>query len=190
MTSEKTEKSMSELEIELNERSAEWASMQETGSQLQPVYGAGFTGIHNLGNSCYINVVLQMLFNLPDFCSTYADNFDVFLNSIDSNPADDFTIQFSKLGKALISGEYSRKPQPTEDVDLMDNGIKPRLLRSIVGRGHVEFSTKRQQDAHEFLLHILSLVERSVRAIGANNPSESMKFKVQERVECTLTQKV
>ncbi|CAD5112680.1 DgyrCDS1901 [Dimorphilus gyrociliatus] len=190
MTSEKTEKSMSELEIELNERSAEWASMQETGSQLEPVYGPGFTGIHNLGNSCYMNVILQMLFNIPDFCSIFANNFEMFLNSIDSNAADDFTIQFSKLGRALLNGEYSKKPQPEEDAELLDFGIKPRLLRSIVGRGHIEFSTKRQQDAHEFLLHILSLVERSVRVIGANNPSDAMKFRVQERVECTLTKKV
>lgn len=40
-------------------------------------------------------------------------------------------------------------------------GISPRMLKALVSRGHPEFSSNRQQDAHEFFLHIINLVEVS-----------------------------
>ena len=39
------------------------------------------------------------------------------------------------------------------------NGIRPQMFKSLVGKGHPEFSTKRQQDAQEFLLHLINLIE-------------------------------
>ena len=35
------------------------------------------------------------------------------------------------------------------------------MFKALVGRGHPEFSTNRQQDAQEFLLHLLNMVDRS-----------------------------
>ena len=58
---------MAELEIDLNQRVGEWDVIQESGSQLKPVYGPGYTGIKNLGNSCYMNSVMQTMFTVPDF---------------------------------------------------------------------------------------------------------------------------
>ena len=43
----KTEKTMIELEIDLNQK-MEYDTIQESGSQLTPQFGPGFTGIHNL----------------------------------------------------------------------------------------------------------------------------------------------
>jgi ubiquitin carboxyl-terminal hydrolase 5/13 len=33
------------------------------------------------------------------------------------------------------------------------------MFKSLIGKGHPEFSTKRQQDAQEYFLHLLSLLE-------------------------------
>lgn len=41
-------------------------------------------------------------------------------------------------------------------------GIRPLMFKTLVGRGHPEFSTKRQQDAQEYLLHLLAMVEVSL----------------------------
>ena len=62
MKMQKTDKSMVELEIDVNEKLGnEWTLIQEEGSgPLQPLYGPGYTGIHNLGNSCYINASMQV----------------------------------------------------------------------------------------------------------------------------------
>ena len=40
-------------------------------------------------------------------------------------------------------------------------GIHPQMFKTLVGNGHREFSTKQQQDAHEFLLHLLTLTDVS-----------------------------
>ena len=70
-TMEKTEKSMVELEVELNQKFGEWVAQQEGTNQLSPVYGPGYTGLVNLGSSCYMNSVLQMFFAIPDFVDRF-----------------------------------------------------------------------------------------------------------------------
>ena len=39
----------------------------EQGKELTPVFGPGCTGLENLGNSCYLNSVVQVLFSFPEF---------------------------------------------------------------------------------------------------------------------------
>lgn len=58
---------MTEMELDLNQRVWEWNVLQESGSKLEPIYGPGYTGIYNLGNSCYLNSIMQVLFMLPSF---------------------------------------------------------------------------------------------------------------------------
>lgn len=62
-----TDKTMTELEIDMNQRIGEWELIQESGVPLKPLFGPGYTGIRNLGNSCYLNSVVQVLFSIPDF---------------------------------------------------------------------------------------------------------------------------
>lgn len=33
------------------------------------------------------------------------------------------------------------------------------MFKNLIGQGHPEFSTKRQQDAQEFFLHLISVLE-------------------------------
>lgn len=40
---------MAELEIETN-ISYDWTRIQEQDKQLDPIYGPGYTGLHNIGN--------------------------------------------------------------------------------------------------------------------------------------------
>ena len=40
----------------------------------------------------------------------------------------------------------------------LHTGVRPALLKSIIGQGHPEFSSTRQQDAHEYFLHLISIL--------------------------------
>ncbi|CAF5215169.1 unnamed protein product, partial [Rotaria magnacalcarata] len=73
---EKSDRSMADLEIELNQKFGEASMIEEANSKLQPVHGPGYTGMRNLGNSCYLNSVMQVLFTLKDFQEKYYKNCD------------------------------------------------------------------------------------------------------------------
>uniref|UniRef100_A0A1A7WZW5 Ubiquitin carboxyl-terminal hydrolase n=1 Tax=Iconisemion striatum TaxID=60296 RepID=A0A1A7WZW5_9TELE len=193
MTMEKTERTMTELEIAVNQRVGEWEVIQESGTTLKPLFGPGLTGMRNLGNSCYLNSVMQVLFTVPDFQSKYVSNFDKIIDEAPSDPTQDFKTQVAKLGYGLLSGEYSKPaPDPGDENGASEPrgdqiGIAPRMFKALVGRGHPEFSTNRQQDAQEFLLHFINMVERNCRS--GSNPSEAFRFLVEEKIVCQQSQK-
>ncbi|MED6291927.1 Ubiquitin carboxyl-terminal hydrolase 13, partial [Characodon lateralis] len=106
----------------------------------------------------------------------------------------------AKLGHGLLSGQYSKPPMKSELIEQVmkeehkvlnghhQRGISPRMLKSLVSRGHPEFSSNRQQDAHEFFLHLINLVERN--SAGSENSSDSFRFLVEERIQCCQTRRV
>lgn len=61
----KTEKTMAELTIDAN-MNLQLSKALEEGKLLESVFGPGYTGIDNIGNSCYMNSAVQVLFNIPE----------------------------------------------------------------------------------------------------------------------------
>ncbi|XP_069988102.1 ubiquitin carboxyl-terminal hydrolase 5 [Penaeus vannamei] len=191
---EKTEKTMLELEIDYNQRAWEWSRLTESGAKLLPKFGPGYTGMKNLGNSCYVNSVMQVLFTVPNFMERYFVNGPSILEGYQgNNPADDFNIQMFKLSHGLLSGRYSVEPpninlEEAVDTDDLQPGISPVMFRTLVGRGHAEFSTKKQQDAMEFLEHILKMT--SCNSAGVTDPGNCFKFEVEDKFVCSASNKV
>uniref|UniRef100_A0A093VLV7 ubiquitinyl hydrolase 1 n=1 Tax=Talaromyces marneffei PM1 TaxID=1077442 RepID=A0A093VLV7_TALMA len=184
--SEKTEKSLMELQVEQNLK-WEFAMTSDDGSILQPIFGPGFTGLKNLGNSCYLASIVQCLFALPDFQHRYLrpNEEPPHINS----PAEDLETQLRKLADGLLSGRYSKPDseisvQPSSVEVPHQRGLAPAMFKHLIGRGHDEFSTMRQQDAFEFLLHLFKVITLSSRTGISANPVESFRFVLEQRLEC------
>uniref|UniRef100_A0A034W439 Ubiquitin carboxyl-terminal hydrolase n=1 Tax=Bactrocera dorsalis TaxID=27457 RepID=A0A034W439_BACDO len=183
----KSEKSMVELELEINQRIGEWSLLTESDSELEPLAGPGYTGMRNLGNSCYINSVMQVIFTLPDFIKRYVgEGSDKYFNAFPADPANDFNIQMAKLGNGLWSGKYSSISE--NSLDSESTGISPAMFKNVVGKNHPDFSTKQQQDAFDFYLHLINIIERNSRHEA--NPVEGLTISLEDRVECMSSKKV
>ncbi|XP_037765346.1 ubiquitin carboxyl-terminal hydrolase 13 [Chelonia mydas] len=177
-------------------RVSEWEVIQESGVKLKPMYGPGYTGMKNLGNSCYLSAVMQAIFSIPEFQRAYVGNLPRIFDYSPLDPTQDFNTQMAKLGHGLLSGQYSKPPMKSELIEQVmkeehkpqHNGISPRMFKAFVSKGHPEFSSNRQQDAQEFFLHLINLAERN--RIGSENPSDVFRFLVEERTQCCQSRKV
>ena len=189
---EKTEKSLTEMQIEQNLK-WDFSMTTEDGKELQPLFGSGFTGLKNLGNSCYMASILQCLFSISAFQRRYYHPKDP--PPVSQAPAEDLETQLRKLADGLLSGRYSN---PDTDVIASEHspeiphqiGLAPAMLKHLIGRGHEEFSTMRQQDAFELLLYLLKLITRSSRSAPAEDPVQAFRFVMEQRLQCMSCKKV
>ncbi|KAK0683413.1 UBP13 hydrolase, partial [Pygoscelis papua] len=181
---------------DIKPRVSEWEVIQEAGVKLKPMYGPGYTGMKNLGNSCYLSAVMQAIFSIPEFQRAYVGNLARIFDYSPLDPTQDFNTQMAKLGHGLLSGQYSKPPMKSELIEQVmkeehkpqHNGISPRMFKAFISKGHPEFSSNRQQDAQEFFLHLINLVERN--PVGSENPSDVFRFLVEERTQCCQSRKV
>ncbi|KAI9710515.1 MAG: hypothetical protein M1820_002651 [Bogoriella megaspora] len=189
---QKTEKSLTEMQIEQNLR-WEFSMTDQDGKEAKPVFGQGFTGLKNLGNSCYLASIIQSLFSMPEFIERY------YLPGQEapatSTPAEDLETQLRKVADGLVSGRYSK---PDSDVIASEDtpevpyqkGLAPAMLKHLIGRGHEEFSTMRQQDSFEFLLHLLKLITRSKHSTPLQDPISAFRFVMEQKLQCLSCKKV
>ena len=65
MKLEKTEKSLTEMEVSLN-MSYDWSRILDGQEELQEISGPGYVGLKNIGSSCYLNSLVQTLLAIPE----------------------------------------------------------------------------------------------------------------------------
>lgn len=190
---QKTEMTTAEIELDQN-TNFDWNRIQESGKDMEPLYGPGYTGLINLGNSCYLAATMQVVFSTRSFFSRYFTDqtlkraFDTAL----ADPTVDLNMQLTKLAHGLLSGKYSL---PATEANVCSDaanstvtpkqvGIAPRMFKSVIAASHPEFSTMRQQDALEYFLHFIDQVERTNCVNPISDPSRSFKFGIEERLQC------
>jgi ubiquitin carboxyl-terminal hydrolase 5/13 len=189
----KTELTTAEKELDQN-TNFDWNRIQESGKESEPLFGPGYTGLINLGNSCYLASIMQTVFSTRDFSLRYfgTQKLDEAFERAPADPTVDLNMQLVKLGHGLLSGKYSTPVKEACEADECENatlkprqeGIPPRMFKTLIGTGHPEFSSTRQQDALEFFQHLLDHVERSNAGNPQLDPSRCFKFCVEERILC------
>lgn len=175
-----------EMQVEHNLQ-WEFSMTTEDGHELTPVFGPGFTGLANLGNSCYLSSVMQCIFSTPGFQERYY--LPAEAPPVCQSPAQDLETQMRKLADGLLSGRYSRPDSrviaaPETPEVPHQKGLAPTMFKYLIGQGHKEFATMRQQDAFEFLLHVFKSVSLSKHSETRANPVQRFRFQVEQRLQC------
>ncbi|XP_058206103.1 ubiquitin carboxyl-terminal hydrolase 14-like isoform X1 [Rhododendron vialii] len=190
---QKTEMTTAERELDQN-TNFDWNRIQESGQEMEPLFGSGYTGLVNLGNSCYLAATMQVVFSTRSFCSRYymTQSLKKAFEAAPADPTVDLNTQLAKLAHGLLSGKYSvPAPEKEDSTNVADatpiakqEGIPPRMFKGVIAASHPEFSTMRQQDALEFFLHFIDQVERVSAGKPEFDPSTSFKFGIEERLLC------
>lgn len=198
----KTDKSMSDLDVELNMQ-YDWNKIIEDGSQQLPLSGAGLIGLKNIGSSCYLNSVVQLMCSIPEVVKRYVNSApQIIASDSTEDVAGDFVVQMSKVASALATDVYAIPPDslidPTDSL-LEKFSVAPRMFKSVVSKGNREFCSGRQQDASEYFQHLLNVIRRAERCsigriIGEDDDKRStaalFEFYTEKRIQDTNTREV
>ncbi|KAG2682055.1 hypothetical protein I3760_11G172800 [Carya illinoinensis] len=190
---QKTEMTTAERELDQN-TNFDWNRIQESGQEVEPLCGPGYTGLVNLGNSCYLAATMQVVCSTRSFGSRYymTQSLKMAFEMAPADPTVDLNMQLTKLSHGLLSGKYSipalekdDNANATSTTTAKQEGIPPRMFKAVIAASHPEFSTMRQQDALEFFLHFLDQVERANAANPELDPARSFKFGIEDRILCS-----
>ncbi|XP_041464022.1 ubiquitin carboxyl-terminal hydrolase 3-like [Lytechinus variegatus] len=132
---------------------------------------ANIPGLRNLGNTCFMNAVLQSLSNINQFCGYFKDLPAVELRS----------------GKTAGKRIYNTRNMKHDDVSLVEEirktlcalwqgdqtAISPDSLFSVMWKIFPRFRGYQQQDAHEFMRYLLDRLHTELQ--GSHWPTTPRK---------------
>ncbi|KAJ2541270.1 ubiquitin C-terminal hydrolase Ubp14 [Coemansia sp. RSA 1933] len=96
------------------------------------------------------------------------------------------------MAQGLWSGRYAELQTDSDGRPAHQSGIPPAQFKDAIAKDHPEFSTMRQQDAFDFLLHLckqIDIADRSAHG-SAMSPTSVFDFKTEERLQCLGCNKV
>lgn len=133
-----------------------------------------------------------------------------------ADPSEDLTAQLSKLAVGVLTSRYVPPQHAVEDAvrassssageeggkiaNLEKFVLAPRMFKHLVGKGHTEFSSGRQQDVSEFFQYFLEVLGKAERvslprvalpgAVAPQPTPSIFEYHVQVRYQCAQSGEV
>ncbi|KAK3925466.1 Ubiquitin carboxyl-terminal hydrolase 8 [Frankliniella fusca] len=130
---------------------------------FQEVYGTvkpGLTGLRNLGNSCYMNSILQCISNISILNNYFCNlKYKEDMNRSPSNPTrGEVADEVAHVIRSLWLGQY--------------RSIACRDFKRVIGKHMEQFRGCGQQDAHEFLTFLMDWLHNDLKIVKEDGVKE------------------
>ena len=135
--------------VRATSRSSQYLATKDSAIPLP----AGTTGLENLGNTCYMNAVLQVLAQTQDLVNYMASEF--IYEDINKHSASQG--QVANEVAQLLGVIWSRKFRY----------VSPHRLRTVVSARRRDFGGMRMHDAHEFIILLLEWLHDDLNVASA-----------------------
>lgn len=88
----------------------------------------------------------------------------------------------------MDTDDKKAEDQPDE---FYQDGIRPQIFKNFFGKNHPEFKLATQQDAREYMSHLLDRMHKGeVEAKTGQNPSDLFAFEQETRIQCDKCHRV
>ncbi|CAF0873139.1 unnamed protein product [Adineta steineri] len=135
----------------------------------------GLCGLENIGNTCFMNSIIQCLSNIVDLKRYFVPcKCKAHLNHDNSN--------VNRENVAQLFGELLRCMWTTENYD-----ATTYKLKKYISNYATRFRGYHQQDAHEFLTYLLDVLHEDLKSGGDNQSSiisELFHGRMQSNIKC------
>ncbi|XP_074090797.1 ubiquitin carboxyl-terminal hydrolase 50 isoform X4 [Macrotis lagotis] len=115
-------------------------------SSMAQQHSQGVTGLRNLGNTCYMNAILQCLCSISPLVEYFLSGKYITALQTDS-------------GEAATAFAYLMTDMWLGDSDC----VSPEVFRSAIGKIYPTFLKRTQQDAQEFLIYVLNELHEALK---------------------------
>ncbi|XP_070922974.1 ubiquitin carboxyl-terminal hydrolase 50 isoform X7 [Macaca nemestrina] len=106
----------------------------------------GVTGLRNLGNTCYMNAILQCLCSISPLVEYFLSG--KYITAL-QNDCSEVATAFAYLMTDMWLGD--------------SDCVSPEIFRSALGNLYPAFTKKTQQDAQEFLIYVLNELHEALK---------------------------
>ncbi|KAL7032777.1 hypothetical protein ACKWTF_007398 [Chironomus riparius] len=124
-----------------------------TVASVQSFYALGVCGLHNLGNTCFMNAALQVLFNTKPLTEYFKQNLHLFELNIHNKMSTKghLTMRYAELLKEILSAQT--------------RSIAPIKFRFSVSKFAPQFTNGMQHDSQELLAWLLDTLHEDLNRV-------------------------
>lgn len=132
-----------------------------TIDSVASTHAAGATGLHNLGNTCFMNSALQVLFNTQPLTQYFRQNMHLFeLNTTNRmGTRGQLALRYAELLKEVWSASSARS-------------VAPLKLRFCITKNNSDFAGGGQHDSQELLAWLLDTLHEDLNRVTARSYCE------------------